>query len=333
MSRIAETSTPASRSSKQISKMPRRFFAQLVLVISVLAIGAVTPAAASAVSPWWQVLDGSRPSNLWEPTDSVQKITATMEETEFGEGVVQQMEIEGKIVGCLGSATFLGELGCELFLGLPVITSAGQLATALEPFYGSDVEVIGGPVGESSVVTVPGRSVAPIGFNEEEGQPRFGTVKNEVESLGGSGRLVVTITNLGDEEVDATSNPVTIVDELPAGAVATGYEAFAGPQNSNGPVDCEIETAGTKVTCSFENTLPSYESIQIEILVSLAGEPPAAGAPGTITVSGVVHRAPNRARRSMRVPRKSPSGWSVSLPLPKKRGARKQGWPANTRSS
>ena len=267
--------------------MPRRFFAQLVLVISVLAIGAVTPAAASAVSPWWQVLDGSRPSNLWEPTDSVQKITATMEETEFGEGVVQQMEIEGKIVGCLGSATFLGELGCELFLGLPAITSAGQLATALEPFYGSDVEVIGGPVGESPlVVTVPGRSVAPIGFNEEEGQPRFGTVKNEVESLGGSGRLVVTITNLGDEEVDATSNPVTIVDELPAGVVATGYEAFAGPQNSNGPVDCGIETAGTKVTCSFENTLPSYESIEIEILVSLAGEPPAAGAPGTITVSG-----------------------------------------------
>ena len=211
--------------------MPRRFFAQLVLVISVLAIAAATPAAASAVSPWWQVLDGSRPSNLWEPTDKrPRKSPQPWRKPNSAKGSSSRWKLKEKSSAAWAARPSWVNWAANCSSDCLVRTSAGQLATALEPFYGSDVEVIGGPVGESPlVVTVPGLSVAPIGFNEEEGQPRFGTVKNEVESTGGSGRLVVTITNLGDEEVDATSNPVTIVDELPVCVVATGYEAFRGP--------------------------------------------------------------------------------------------------------
>jgi hypothetical protein len=265
--------------------MSSRFAVALASVIAALALFATLPVVASATTPWWQILDGSRPSNLWEPTDSIQELTATMESTEFGEGVVQKMEINRESIGCLGSATFLGELGCELFVGAPATTNASQLKTLLEPIYGSDVEVTGGPVGVAPlVVTVPERFVPLIWFNNDDDQPKFGTADNKIISQGGSGRLIVTVTNLGDEAVDATGEPVTIVDELPEGVVATGVEAFAGQRDSNGPVDCEVEAAGTRVTCTFENELPAYESIEIDVIANLNGDPP--GADGTITVSG-----------------------------------------------
>ena len=269
--------------------MSSRFAVALVSLTATLALFATLPVAASATTPWWQILDGSRPSNLWEPTDSVQEISATMETNEFfGEGLFQKMEINREGIGCLASETFFGSFGCAVFVeGAPVATNAAQLKELLEPIYGSDVEVTGGPVGVAPlVVTVPGRTVAPIFFNEDDDQPRGGTADNKVISLGGSGRLVVTVTNLGDEAVDATGEPVTIVDELPEGVIATGVEAFAGQRNSDGPVECEVEAGGTRVTCTFENELPSYESIEIDVLANLTSEPPAAGEPGTITVSG-----------------------------------------------
>ena len=67
------------------------------------------------------------------------------------------------------------------------------------------------------MVTVLGRGVPIITFNEEPGQITLGTAVNKVVSQGGSGRLVVTITNLGNEAVDASGLPVKIVDVLPEG--------------------------------------------------------------------------------------------------------------------
>ena len=101
----------------------------------------------------------------------------------------------------------------------------------------------------------------------------------------GSGRLVLTLTNLGDAPVDGTGTPVTILDELPQGAVATGVETNAGLFNAYGPVDCDFE-ASDEVVCTYEGELPPYQAIEIEILTSLEGSPPSSGAPGTVTVSG-----------------------------------------------
>ncbi|HWO82212.1 MAG TPA: hypothetical protein VNM38_00280, partial [Solirubrobacterales bacterium] len=53
--------------------MPRRLIAFAVALAAVIAV-TMPVATASAASPWWQVLDGSRPTNLWKPTDSVQEI-------------------------------------------------------------------------------------------------------------------------------------------------------------------------------------------------------------------------------------------------------------------
>jgi hypothetical protein len=286
MSLRADLQASASSSSKENLKMSKRLGLALAALAATFVCAAALPAVAGAASPWWQILDGSRPSNLWEPTDSVQEITATMGDNGFGEAVVQKMEIQGKPIGCLGSETFIGELFCPFFGGGPAIKTAAELKALLEPIYGSDVEVTGGPVGVAPlVITVPDRSVPTIAFNEDSGQVRIGTVVNNVVSPGGSGRLVVTITNLGNEAVEAEGLPVRIVDKLPEGVIATGYEAFAGVRNINGPVECEIETGGTEVSCTFENELPAYESIEIEILAKLT-DPPLAGTSGTITVSG-----------------------------------------------
>jgi hypothetical protein len=108
-----------------------------------------------------------------------------------------------------------------------------------------------------------------------------------VDNVKGSGRLVLTVTNLGDEDADGSSDPVTILDVLPEGAIASGVEGFAGAQDDNGPVACEVQGGGTEVLCTWEGEeLPPYESIEIEIPVSLQGDPPVAGKAGEITVSG-----------------------------------------------
>jgi hypothetical protein len=294
MNPVVELQSSASRSKKENLKMSKRFAIAATALATVLVVAAALPAVAGAASPWWQILDGSRPSNLWEPTDSVQEITAT---TEFG-GVAQLLEVGGKGIGCLGTEDFVGNFGCTGPVGseLPPgvdptpIATAEQLETVLEPIYGPTVEVSGGPVGAAPlIVTVPGISVPTIGGlitkkeAEEKEKGRFGDAFNKVLSNGGSGRLVVTVTNLGNEADEAEGLPVRIADKLPGGVVATGYEASAG---RNGPVECELEAVGTKVSCTFEDELPAYESIEIEILAKLTGEPPSAGAPGTITVSG-----------------------------------------------
>jgi hypothetical protein len=242
--------------------------------------------ASAAPQPWWQVLSGSRPTNLWEPTDNVQEITTELDGS-FGEdAMVAKIEVEGKLIGCLASQNAIGSLGCELFVShLPPTSTASQLEALLETAFGTPaVEVTGGPVGgEPFKVTVPGSSAPAIQLAATA--PSIGKATNRVLSGGGSGRLVLTITNLGDAPVDATSTPVTITDELPEGVVATDVAAFAGTQGIDGPVECKIE-ASNLLSCAFEGTLPSYEAIEVEIPVNLTGAPPVAGAPGKVTVSG-----------------------------------------------
>ena len=57
------------------------------------------------------------------------------------------------------------------------------------------------------------------------------------------------------------------------------------PGHAGLPITCSVE-AGDLVSCVFDDVLPAYEAIEVEILVSATGEPPSAGAPGKVTVSG-----------------------------------------------
>jgi hypothetical protein len=266
-----------------MSMRRHRSLAVILGAIAVLLV-AMPAASASAASSWWQILTGSRPTNLWVPSDNVQEIETTSGPFFSFEGVAAKVEIEGTIVGCLGTGT--AKIACGA-VGFPAEETAAELEATLETAFGTDVAVTGGPVGgDPFLVTVPGQPAPPIVVAPVEGGgQKAGFASSRVLSSGGSGRLVLTITNLGDAPVDGTSTPVTIVDELPAGVEATAVEGFAGVQNKFGPVECTVES-GSLVSCAFEGTLPSYESIEVEVFVNLVGEPPVVEDPGKVTVSG-----------------------------------------------
>jgi hypothetical protein len=250
-------------SIKEPSRMPKRQRSLAVLLgAAVLLLGALPAASASAASPWWQVLTGSRPTNMWIPQSGIQEIDAP--------ATIFVLKAEGSVVGPFNFGAF------------PEGT-AENVQAGLEGVYGAgNVEVTGGPAGTAPLIVnfvgaLAGKPVAPI-------ESLVGAEIRVVQA-GGSGRLVLTITNLGDAPVDGSSTPVTIVDELPQGVEAFSVQAFAGADNKSGPVDCGVETPSL-VSCTFEGTLPSYESIEVEVVASLTAEPPVAGAPGRVTVSG-----------------------------------------------
>jgi len=255
----------------------------VLLAIAAISLLALPIASASAASPWWQLLSGSRPTNLWKATDSVQEIKSTQGTFAGLEGAAAEIKVGGKVVGCLGTSNLIGgTVFCEEKVGFPADKTAAQLEATLKSAFGTnELEVTGGPTGSKPFqVTRFGRPAPGIGLT-----PLLGDASSKVLDPGGSGRLVLTLSNLGDAPVDATTTPVKITDELPAGVTATGVEAVAGLQGKYGPIDCTLES-GSEVTCTYEGALPSYEGIEVEVFVSLTGEEPVAGTPGKVTVSG-----------------------------------------------
>jgi hypothetical protein len=290
MSKHAERPGTAADSTKEIRRMSKRLTTLAVLTVTATTLLALLPlTSASASSPWWQVLDGSRPTHLWEPGSDTE-VQEIKTEKFSGLVFVAKIEVGGGVVGCVGAGEIPGfktaDEICEEETSYDADETAAELEAALEAAYGGDVEVSGGPVGGTPFkVTTPGRWVEPVkltvikfsGFNLGHAETRVLTKD--------SGRLLITLTNLGNAPVDATETPVTIVDELPEGVAAWGYRARAGAVNDAGSVACLIE-APSEVVCSFEGVLPSYEAITIEIFSVLTGSPPVEGAPGQITVSG-----------------------------------------------
>lgn len=279
-------SRPRSRSrrnlvpKKELSSMPIRRAG--LFILSFLAVSAFmlpTASAVAAPSSWWQVLTGSRPTNLWVPDDNVQEINV---QPNGGLGSAIRVEVNGTTVGCLGNG-LLASFACP-GTGFPASETAAQVEAMLEAAFGTGaVEVTGGPTGVAPFVVTTPKQAAPAIIVEpvaKEGPFNTGEAQAQVLSAGGSGRLVVTITNLGDIPVDATAVPVTVVDELPVGFKAEVVQGFATARQK--AIDCNIEAAD-EVVCSFQGTLRPFEAIEIEISGSLTGEPPEAG---DVTVSG-----------------------------------------------
>jgi hypothetical protein len=262
--------------------MSKRFL-RIAALVGVVSVFAALPASASATSPWWQVLTGSHPTNMWVPQSEVQELNVS-------DSAITLVQYEGQVVACMGEGpAFFGfPFQCSNF-GLPRRETAGELQEALEVPYGAgNVEVSEDPTSPGrfvikSVGASAGRYVKPLTafWLTSPGDAHRANVVTE----GGSGRLVVTLTNLGDASVDGASSPVTIDDQLPEGVVASGIDAQASDPSLPQPVDCTI-LSESHVSCSFEHTLTAYEAIEIEIFASLTGDPPAAGQPGKVTVTG-----------------------------------------------
>ena len=107
-------------------------------------------------------------------------------------------------------------------------------------------------------------------------------VGSEVTSEG-SGRLVVTLTNLGDAPLDATSIRCRSPMSCPKASPPTASKRSVAPRAGTRPVDAPCDR---QVGCTFEDELPSYEAIEVEVLVALEGGPPEAGKAGKVTVAG-----------------------------------------------
>jgi len=287
MTRQPKSQGPESLIHKESFRMLRLRFG--LLLCAVVLCGLALPVtSASAEESWWQILTGSRPTNMWEPTDNVQEID--IQTTGFGAAIA--VKVNDEVIACLGTG-LAAAFVCPGNTGFTATETAAQLEAVLEAAFGtSAVSVSGGPVGgEPFVITTPGRPAPTIGVGDPPlpiGAPNpaiVGTATAKTLSVGGSGRLVVTLTNIGDQSVDGTSEPVTIIDELPEGVEATGVEGFAGERNIDGPVPCAIE-GSSEVVCTFDKEVPPFEAIEIEIAATLTGTPPVAGAPGKVTVSG-----------------------------------------------
>ena len=105
---------------------------------------------------------------------------------------------------------------------------------------------------------------------------------------GGEGAIFVTVTNLGDETVNATANTVTITDVLPValrGSVTsiskTSIASGGGPQ---GTLACTLAS----LSCAFNGTIKPYESLRVTLLMKEVA-PSAVAATGEdseVTVTG-----------------------------------------------
>jgi hypothetical protein len=266
--------------------MRRPTLALLAAALVLLALPAAP--AQAAESPWWQLLTGSHPTNLpLAPTDTeVQELKTTRSEA-LSNSFAARVEVGGETVGCLGAGVYSGL--CQPETGFAATSTAAGLKEMLEGSYGEDLEVTGGPVGgEPFLVATPGRWVAPLVLTPllYEVEPGLavpiGSAEAKVTSEG-SGRLVITATNLGDAPLDAGSVPLTIADSLPAGVSAYGAEAFAAVRGAAGPVACAVKTTSL-VECSFESELRPFEAIEVEIPVALQAG--AGSEPGQVTISG-----------------------------------------------
>jgi hypothetical protein len=297
MNAAAQDNCLSPHLQKETKMMPKRLSALATLVIAgVLLVTALPTASASAAEPWWEVLTGSRPTNMWEPPDPQEIQEVKTQKVNFGSEIfAAKVEVAGSVVGCLGAGEFFGNPAsffCESETGFPAAETAEQFETMLEGPYGAGkVEVTGGPVGVTPFQVTTDWGVAPLKVTPLFGGA-MGIASTEITSEG-SGRLVLTLTNLGTAPVDGSGTPVTIVDKLPEGVVAYDVEAVAGQFDAFGnrakptptPVECAVE-APDEVACSYEGQLPPYEAIEVEILTALTGSPPVAGGPGKVTVSG-----------------------------------------------
>jgi hypothetical protein len=124
--RLSPTQQTPSPSSKEPTSMKKHIIIVSSLVLAAIAALALPSAAASAASPWWQILTGSRPTNLWEPSNNVQEIR-TEESAGF---FAAKIEVEGDVIGCLATGSLFGFLSadeaCQLFAGVPEATENAE---------------------------------------------------------------------------------------------------------------------------------------------------------------------------------------------------------------
>ncbi len=118
------------------------------------------------------------------------------------------------------------------------------------------------------VVVLMGLAGAPAAFAQSE-VPWWGLNSTSAPTLlprTGEGQLVVSASNLGDGEINATHTHVRLLDELPAGVrpVAVDGESSRG---ITGFPTCKI--ISQTVVCELAGSIPPYERLTVRITVAM----------------------------------------------------------------
>ncbi len=100
----------------------------------------------------------------------------------------------------------------------------------------------------------------------------------------GNGTIIVSASNLGDAEVNASRVPVKLIDKLPSNFEATSASFAAGfiDQLFEIKTPCAIPSPSV-VECVFEGVLPEYERFEVEIAVKVPTSPGLAENEMTVT--------------------------------------------------
>jgi hypothetical protein len=120
---------------------------------------------------------------------------------------------------------------------------------------------------------------------------------------GGTGQLLVVLSNLGDAPIEGGKSPVVFKDTLPPGLEAT---EITGGSKNNSQVECTRAT----LECRFEGELNPYEQITVTIKVKVAS-----AAAGTLLDRASVEGggAAGRAEPALAVPVSGePAGYGVA---------------------
>jgi hypothetical protein len=260
-----------------------RVFVGLCAVVA-CCVGPVGSAAAETPSPWFHLASLARPGNLSAGVggDEVQRVSVSATAGEF----------------------VLIETRAFTPLFFKWDASHEEVQTALEGVYGAgNVTVTGGPGDEEGssayVITFTGAlaemPVAPLDASFSAfflsctgavGANCKATATSEVTGARPDGYVVATAVNVGEAGVTGPSDPVRLVDRLPAGLRAVS--AVANTRNSNSvqhqPVECSVVSAQL-VECSYSDKLPPYQQIEVAVGV-VVGPTAATGEEGEVAVSG-----------------------------------------------
>ncbi len=255
-------------------RSPRTCSVAIVSIAFLSLLFSATPASAETLAPWWHIAFEGRPAAVQPGAgqDAVQEVKFSATGGEF----------------CLTSQQVYGEhligSGADVEECFAFDASDAVLREGLERIWGTgSIEVTGGPheAGQAVVTELEPYLIKFIGSRGDQpvqeminqdseltGGPSKTPVVTELSEGRSDGEIVVSVSNLGDENADSENVPVTVADKLPRGLRAIKTEEIqnaAAVGNSIGyiPGGC-VEPAGP---CTSHYGVPPYTIVEMVIYV------------------------------------------------------------------
>ncbi len=106
---------------------------------------------------------------------------------------------------------------------------------------------------------------------------------------GGTGTVVVAVTNLGDAVAEGVGASIVVTDTLPAGVSASSAEYFVGNESlySEFAEEVPCSVSGSRVVrCEYKGIMPPYARLEVKIKAEVSGTLAVGRSPDVVSVSG-----------------------------------------------